>query len=97
MSGHDLHRLFSAELLAAIEELIDERVEAALAVERERAERPPYVSVKEAAALLGISDRLILRMANDGRLPSVTFGRRRLIVRAALESGDGEKAAAREG
>ena len=42
---------------------------------------PPLVySVAEAAEVLGVSDSLVYRLINDGELPSVRLGDRRLVV-----------------
>ena len=43
------------------------------------------ISLKEARQALGISRSLVYRMADDGRLPTVRVGRRRLVPVRALE------------
>lgn len=44
-----------------------------------------FVPVKEAAAMLGISDDLVYDLAARGELPCATFGSRRMIPRRAIE------------
>lgn len=56
-------------------------------------------TVEEAATCLGISRWLAYKMAQDGRMPTVRLGTRRVVPRAALdhilesagERGDGTK------
>ena len=43
------------------------------------------LSIRDAASLLGVSQRTIERLIADGRLRSVTLARRRLIPRKAIE------------
>jgi excisionase family DNA binding protein len=43
------------------------------------------LSVREAASVLGVSQRTIERLVADGTLRSVTLNRRRLIPRKALD------------
>jgi excisionase family DNA binding protein len=45
---------------------------------------PLTYTIDEAAALLGISRGLAYRQAAEGKLPVVTFGKRKLVPRAAL-------------
>ena len=49
---------------------------------------PPLVySVAEAAQVLGVSTSLVYRLVNEGELPSVRLGDRRLVVpHLALEA-----------
>ena len=47
---------------------------------------PLCVSIPEAARLLGIGRKLAYHQVNIGRIPSVQFGRRRVVPVAALES-----------
>ena len=54
-------------------------------------------SVKETAGTLGISDKTVRRLIQEGRIPAVRIGSRRLLVpRSAilrwLESGDAHNA-----
>jgi excisionase family DNA binding protein len=43
------------------------------------------VSVEEAGRILGISRGTAYARADDGSLPTIRFGRRRLVPKAALE------------
>jgi excisionase family DNA binding protein len=47
---------------------------------------PLLVSLRIAAKMLGLSERTVWAMADDGRLPSIRCGRRRLFSVATLES-----------
>jgi excisionase family DNA binding protein len=47
---------------------------------------PLLVSIRASAKMLGVSERTIWSMADDGRLPCVRIGRRRLFSVASLES-----------
>lgn len=42
-------------------------------------------TIPEVAELLGISTWLAYEMAKDGRLPTISAGRRRVVPRVALE------------
>lgn len=46
---------------------------------------PLFLTVAEAADLLGISDDLVYELVARGDLPAATFGRRRMIPRRAIE------------
>lgn len=43
------------------------------------------MTIREAAAEIGISDDTLYRMARDGTLPTVNFRRRILVPRQAIE------------
>lgn len=45
---------------------------------------PLLVSVKEAAALYGISHRHMVNLLDAGEIPSLKLGRRRMVAYAAL-------------
>lgn len=53
---------------------------------------PLVVSAEAAAALIGIGRTKLYELLSDGRIPSISVGRRRLIATVALEqflaSGD---------
>lgn len=51
----------------------------------EKNEEPIFLSVLEAARLLGIGRSTVYEFLRTGRLPSLTIGRRRLIARTAVE------------
>ena len=48
-------------------------------------DQPLAISIEEAGRLLGISRGLAYQMAKRGDLPTVSFGRRRMVPRKALE------------
>jgi excisionase family DNA binding protein len=54
--------------------------------QREVIPSPLLVSLRAAAKMLSVSERTVWAMTNDGRLPSIRAGRRRLISVSALES-----------
>lgn len=80
----DLAALFTPEVVAAIERLVDERVDAAFA-ELENAARSPWLSIPEAATYLGVCERTVERMIRRGQVRSSTVGRRRLLRRDDLD------------
>jgi excisionase family DNA binding protein len=45
-----------------------------------------FISVKDVAPRLGLSKITVYRMVEDGRIPSVKLGSRRLIPEAAIDS-----------
>ena len=47
-------------------------------------ELPPTISIERAARLLGVSRSTAYRAAAAGQLPTITFGRRRLVPTARL-------------
>ena len=51
----------------------------------EEPREPLCVSVPEAARLLGIGRKLAYHQVNTGRIPSLQFGRKRVVPVAALE------------
>jgi excisionase family DNA binding protein len=77
--------LLGPELLAAIEELVDERVEAALAEREAEHDPPPVLTLKEAAEYLRVSERLVQRLIAHGGLRVTRLGRRVLVRRADLD------------
>jgi excisionase family DNA binding protein len=80
----DLGSLFGPELVAAIERLVDERLEAKLA-ELGTGSSSPWLSISDAAAYLGVSERTIERHLKAGRLRSSYVGRRRLLRQDDLD------------
>lgn len=88
----DLTAHFSPDVVAAIEALVAERVEQALAGDRGPA-RSPWLSIPDAAAYLDVSESTVERCVAAGRLRSSTLGRRRLLHRDDLDrlarEGDG--------
>jgi excisionase family DNA binding protein len=79
--------LLGPELIAAIEDLVDERVEAAL-VDREASNvlPPPVLTLKEAAEYLHVSERLVQRLIARGELRPIRIGRRVLLHRVELDA-----------
>jgi excisionase family DNA binding protein len=74
----DLADLFGPELVAAIEQLVDERVEARLA-ELEQPARftlAPWLTLEQAAERLGCTTDAVRMRAKRGRLESRRQGRR---------------------
>jgi len=78
--------LFSPPQLAAIEQLVDERVAAQLADRGEQASAPEFLSVSEAAELLRAKPQRIYDLLSSGRLTRVKDGARVLVARAELEA-----------
>jgi excisionase family DNA binding protein len=44
-----------------------------------------FLSIAETCALLGLSERTVFRLLQDGRIPATKFGRRTIIKRGDLE------------
>ncbi len=81
----DLHAILGPEFVEAIERLVDERVRVALDERGGADNGTPWLSVKDGAAYLRISDRQLQRAITKGKLPSTTIGRRRLLYRDDLD------------
>jgi excisionase family DNA binding protein len=79
-----LEDLLAADLLAAIEDLVDARVRVALAL-HEGNGTSPWLTLEQAAERLSVSPRTISRMAASGRLRTSTVGRRVLVHRDSLD------------
>jgi excisionase family DNA binding protein len=80
----DLRSVLAADVVAAIEDLVERRVEAALAL-HEMNGSSPWLGLGEAAAYLGVSERTISRLLDQGRIRSTFLGRRRLLHRGDLD------------
>jgi excisionase family DNA binding protein len=78
-----LAALLAPDVLAALEELVSERVAEAVAAMPSGS--PPWLSLDEAAAHLRVSPRSVERAINRGRLRSSTVGRRRIVHRDDLD------------
>ena len=74
-NGH-LSALLGPELIAAIEPLVDERVALAVAELRVPAPLSPWVTVPQAADLLGCSSDAVRMRIKRGRLTASMQGRR---------------------
>jgi excisionase family DNA binding protein len=83
------------ELVDALEQLIDERLEAA---PRGGITESPWLLLAEAAEYVRVSERTMQRLLKRGRVRSMTFGRRRLFHRddldAVVRAATGEDATA---
>jgi excisionase family DNA binding protein len=78
MSERLLAAAFTPELVAAIERLVDQRVEAAL-VDLDRSGSRQFVTVAEAAKLTGLTERAIRAQVKKGRIRSRPLGTRLLV------------------
>ncbi len=86
-----LQTLLAPEVLAALEELVAERVAAEIDSVAD-GNGSPWLSLRQAAGYLGLSERTIERELSRGRLRSSTVGPRRLLHREELDAyvrGDG--------
>jgi excisionase family DNA binding protein len=81
----DLDRILGADLVSALEQLVDERIEAALRVRVHQNGESPWLALADAANYLGVSPRTIARLLDRGRIRSTTIGRRRLLHRDDLD------------
>lgn len=87
MTARDrLAAVLAPELLAAIEELVAERVSAELATGLPSEVGTPWLSIREAASYVALSERTLEREIARGRLRSSTVGRRRLLHREELDA-----------
>jgi hypothetical protein len=83
----DLRSLFAPEVVAAVEQLVDERVAAALAA-RDREPQKRWLTAKEAGAYLGCSPRAIYMRKERKQLPESAIkktGGRLMFDRLALD------------
>ena len=83
-SRETLLRALSPEVVAALLELVDERVAASAPVADQ--DGSPWLSVREAADYLRVSERKLQRLIAKGRVRSTTVGRRRLLHRDDLDA-----------
>ncbi len=81
----ELRAAFSPAIVEAFERLIDERVQAALVEYAENA-TPPYLTMKQAASYLQVSQKLLHRQIAAGHLPATRLGRRVLLRRGDLDA-----------
>lgn len=87
MTSRDrLLQSLAPEVVEAIEELVDERVQARLELlEEETGRGSPWLSIEEAADYLRVSPRTLERQLDHGRVRSTSIGRRRLFHRDDLD------------
>jgi excisionase family DNA binding protein len=83
--ARDVTALLGSELVEALTQLVDERVERALA-ERTADGDSPWLTLAEAAKRLRVSERTVARAVGRGRIRTTTLGRRRLVHRDELEA-----------
>jgi excisionase family DNA binding protein len=74
------------EVPAELVDAIAERVKAELLAELRGQAGSPWLSERDAAAYLGVSERTLQRRVARGRLRSTTLGRRRLFHRDDLDA-----------
>lgn len=86
-SMRPLTTMFSPELVAAIERLVDERVAGALAaLHGNGSATTPWLTIEEAAQYLRVSERTLERLLTRGKIRTSTIGRRRLLHRDELDA-----------
>ena len=81
----DLDRILGPDLVAALEQLVDERLEAVLASHDAENGGSPWLALSAAAEYLQVSQRTLSRLLERGRIRTATIGRRRLVHREELD------------
>jgi excisionase family DNA binding protein len=81
----ELRDLLAPALVAEIERLVDERIEATLAAHTENGSADPWLGLAEAAEYARVSRRTLSRLIGRGRVRSTCLGRRRLVHRGDLD------------
>jgi excisionase family DNA binding protein len=77
---------FSPELVAALENLVDERVQERLSIQDGHGPAPPWLSVLEAAELLRCKRQRVDDLLSQGRLARYKDGSRTLLRRAEVDA-----------
>ena len=77
------------ELVAALEQLVDERVAATLAAAATTDDGARWLTLEQAAGRLGCSTDAVRMRAKRGRLDSRRHGRRLYVSRESLDALDG--------
>lgn len=77
--------MLGPELVAAIESVVDARLEERLSEIRHEEGRE-WLTIAEAAEYARVSSRTLERLLTGGRVPSTTLGRRRLVRRGDLDA-----------
>lgn len=85
-----LLRSLAPELVAALDDLVDERVSRILDT-RENGSAATWLTIAEAADYLRVSESTIARRLKEGRLASTYVGRRRLVRREHLDQSAGSQ------
>jgi excisionase family DNA binding protein len=80
----DLGSIFGPTLVAAIERLVDERLAEALAQREPTPAASPWLTVEQAAVLLGCSQDAVRMRINRGRLQARRQGRRVYVSRRSV-------------
>jgi excisionase family DNA binding protein len=80
----ELDALLGPELVAAIEQLVDERVARAVAELRVPPPPSPWLTVAQAADLLGCSEDAVRMRIKRGRLTACRQGRRVYVSRRSV-------------
>jgi excisionase family DNA binding protein len=80
----NLDALLGPKLVAAIEELVDERVACAMSRSRAPVSPPPWLTVHQAADMLGCSPDAVRMRIRRGRLISCRQGRRVYVARRSV-------------
>ena len=75
----DLGRLLGPDLVAALEQLVDARVSAALESQGAVKDASPWLSLRDCAERLRVSERTVTRLVKRGRIRTCTVGRRVLV------------------
>jgi excisionase family DNA binding protein len=83
----DLRRLLGPDLVEAISQLVDERVTAVLSEheQNQNGDRRAWLSMRDAAAELGVDPRTLRRLVERGRIRTTSLGRRRLVPREDID------------
>jgi hypothetical protein len=85
MSPHDqLTQLLAPHLITAIERLIDDRVQAALAEHTTTTNTPEWLTLEQAAQLLDCTPDAVRMRAKRGRLQTRHHGRRLYVSRRSV-------------
>jgi excisionase family DNA binding protein len=82
----ELRALLSETLLAELERLVDERVAAALESHGAVKVASPWLSLRDCAARLQVSERTVARLVKRGRIRTCAVGRRVLVHAADLDA-----------
>jgi excisionase family DNA binding protein len=82
----DLDRILGPDLVDALEKLISQRVEAALESHGAVNDGSPWLTLRDCAERLHVSERTVSRLVKRGRIRTCAVGRRVLVHAADLDS-----------